>query len=39
MEYGDVSSLLVEYPDYNSFGQTLAHIGSISGSGAWSTES
>jgi len=39
MQYGDMSSLVVEYPDYNSFGAPLITIGSITGSGSWSTES
>ena len=38
MEYGDLSSLLVEYPDYNSLGLTLASLGSFKGTGSWSTE-
>jgi hypothetical protein len=31
MEYGDMSSLIVEYPDYNSLGETLQVIGSLKG--------
>ena len=29
MEYGDFSSLLVEYPDYNSLGKTLYEVHEI----------
>jgi hypothetical protein len=29
MEYGDLSSLLVEYPDYNSLGQAILSVGKI----------
>jgi hypothetical protein len=29
MEYGDFSSLLVEYPDYNSLGRTLYTVHEI----------
>jgi translation elongation factor EF-G len=38
MEYGDMSSLVVEYPDYNSFGLPLVSLGKTQGSGSWSTE-
>ena len=38
MEYGDMSSLVVEYPDYNSFGLPLISLGKSSGSGSWSTD-
>ena len=38
MEYGDMSSLVVEYPDYNSFGLPIVSLGKTSGSGSWSTD-
>ena len=38
MEYGDMSSLVVEYPNYNSFGLPLVTLGKTKGSGFWSTE-
>ena len=38
MEYGDMSSLAVEYPDYNSFGLPIISLGKLTGSGFWSTE-
>jgi len=31
MEFGDFSSLIVEYPDYNSLGNTLITLGEIIG--------
>lgn len=30
MEYGDLSSLVTEYPDYNSMGQVLTKINTVS---------
>lgn len=33
MEYGDLSSLVVEYPDYNSMGSVLAKVGTVKQTG------
>jgi hypothetical protein len=38
MEYGDMSSLVVEYPDYNSFGLPMITLGKTKGNGFYSTE-